>query len=79
MAQLLFNQLSTKSLDKYTNDVIEIINKRKSSGFDGVTLDENFMKGRCPFATDCLSIALKDLGYKNNLDETQPNSFTISW
>lgn len=79
MTDLLFNKLTVKALDKYTNDVINIINKRKSSGFDDVTLDENFMKGRCPSATDCLSKALEGLGYKNNLTETRPSTFTISW
>ena len=79
MAKLLYSKLCTKSFDAFTDHIIKVINKRKDEGFDDVVLDKNFMTGRDPFALDKLSQALEELGYKNNLTQTRPTEFTISW
>ena len=79
MAKLLYSELSTKSLDDFTNQIIKLINKRKHTGFDDVILDKNFMTGRDPIVLSTMSHALEELGYKNNLTQTRPTEFTISW
>lgn len=79
MASILYNKLTTDNLDIFTTELIGIINKRKDKGFDDVTLNGNFMKGRDKTVLKTLSKALGDLGYENNLTDTTAEEFKISW